>query len=274
MNTPLSTAVSAELLQHWRRQIGGRRRWRRAQGPRPLGAMSYLTSRPAVNSLVDIRRLVLVVLHDQARDDDAPAIRVAGYSGASVPWGAQWGGPAQNRFAKDLSLPPSLQAQGARFDLAAKGSLALALQLDRQLERRRRYPHFPKRRLRLPQLWAAFLPADAVSLGGVGAEFEAACRQTGLRPAELLASVGRSHQGLRLFPIEYVSHAWAKFVCVLADLRGFPKRQVFVVEHPAADLCGYDGAVEFDFFHSRFGTPSSRPSQRRRRRRRAASVVA
>lgn len=64
--------------------------------------------------------------------------------------------------------------------------------------------------------------------------------------------VRQVHPGLVLFPLEWVSHLWETAVAVFADLRFFPKRQVFGLRNPHEDLTGYRGACQFDFYRSRF----------------------
>ena len=275
MNIAIAARADPGLIHRWRRQIGSQQRRRARRAPRPFAALSYLVNGPVIEGLIDLRRLVLVVLHDQLRGEESPVIRVAGYTGTVIPWGVMFGGADQIRLDKNLSLAPAANARGGRLDLAQGGLLSLALQLDRQLERHLDYPHLPRRtRPRLPQLWATVDRAVVDEVCREGLQYRDQSSNDDMPPYKCLAASRRELSGMSLLPLELISHAWQRFGAVFADLRQFPKRQVFSVENPAADLCGYDGAVEFDFFHSRFGTPSSRPSQRRRRRRRAASVVA
>ena len=78
------------------------------------------------------------------------------------------------------------------------------------------------------------------------------CQRCGEPARTLLRSARRTHRGLVLFPLDWVSHRWREVACVFADVGRFRRRQLFRLRDPARDLVGYRGAVEFDFFHSRF----------------------
>jgi len=68
----------------------------------------------------------------------------------------------------------------------------------------------------------------------------------------------------------WTSHGWQQAMGVFADLSRFPKLQVFSLSDPAAELQGYQGAAQFDFYSSPFrdGLRSGSTQRRRSRRRR------
>ena len=265
MNTVLSARAAPELLERWRRQVGRQLRQRTTRDTRPLAGISYLARGRIHNGLVDVRHLVFAVVRDLESDNGSLTIRMAGFNGAPVPSGVMFGGAELSRFDKDLALAPRPAARGRRFDLANDELLLVALQLDRHLERHARYPNLPRRsQPRLPQLWAAFPANGSVEVNGDGPELLARCRATGASPAAILRQTCRQFAGLTLYPLEFVSHAWRQFQAVFADLRTIPKRQVLTVDHGAADLRGFVGAVEYDFTQTRFGTAPSRSCSRPR----------
>jgi len=185
---------------------------------------------------------------------------LAGYGAAPVPWGVKWGGAEQCRFLKNLLLQPVDGGSGLRLNSTGDDLLRLAMQLDREVERRVRHPFLSVRRqLRLPCLWAGFKPADAKNLTGAGPELEAYSRRTG-KPAErLLVGMRREYFGLALYPYSWVSHHWRRAAAVFADLQRFPRRQVFSLANPSEDLIGFQDAAEFDLVKSRFRTTDKRP---------------
>ena len=81
-----------ELSQRWQQQVASQWRRRSAAGPRPLAALSYLAFGSVRDGLIDVRRLIWVVLHDQHQAHAPHAIRVAGYSTSLTAWGVQVGG--------------------------------------------------------------------------------------------------------------------------------------------------------------------------------------
>jgi hypothetical protein len=268
MSTAVSPRADPELIQRWRQQIAGQRRRRAAGGPRALAAVGYLVHGPVHNGLVDIRRIVFVTLHDEVDAAGRLATRVGGFRAAAVPWGVKIGGPEHTRFEKDLGRPPAFRAKGRRFDLAHPDVLAIAMDLDRLVERHLRFPHFPRRRQpRWPTLWAAFSPHVAVGLCGQGPEFEALTGPGGRGNADLLMANRRRIGGLVAFPLVYVSHAWQQCLAIHADVRSLPKRQVITLEQKAKNLCGYSGAIEFDLLHSRFAAAPTNASPQSRHAR-------
>jgi hypothetical protein len=253
MTKIVSTRASPELFHRWRQQIARDLRRRATQGPRPLAAISYLVRGPIVEGLVDLRRLVFVTLHDKHLADGWLTTRVASFASLVIPWGVKIGGPEQSRFEKDLSRSPAFGAKGRRFDLAHPEALTLAFDLDRCLERHLRFPQMPRlRQPRWPALWAAFEPCAATDLCGAGPEFEALGPYHGHGQQVLFRASGRPIGGLVAFPLAYVSHAWQQFGAIYANLKSLPKRQVIALDHPAKNLCGFTGAIEFDLLNSRF----------------------
>jgi hypothetical protein len=133
--------LEPSLLDQWRRRLGGRRRTR----PRPWAALGCLVDAPVVEGLVEIENLTLVVLYDEPLPHGRCALRLAGYSASPIPWGVRFGGSDQCRFVKDLWLQPVPGGQGYRLDLAGEESLALWLQLERELDRCTRFCRQPLR---------------------------------------------------------------------------------------------------------------------------------
>jgi hypothetical protein len=131
--------------------------------------------------------------------------------------------------------------------------LTLGLGLERELDRHARYRQGQVReQVLLPKLWAGFPVADAASITGDGPELAAYAARTGRSPQRLLEHLRRDHLDMACYPLAWVSHLWEKAAAVFADLEQFPRRQVFLLRHPADDLVGYQGAAEFDFMEGRF----------------------
>jgi hypothetical protein len=251
-------------LDQWRQRFGGRRR--RNHRPRPLAALGYLAHGPVLGGLVEVEKLLLVVLYDAPNGRGQHAVRLAGFSGARVPWGVKWGGAEQCRFLKNLMLQPVPNGPGLRLNTASTDLLRLGLQLDRDLERHVRRPSLPVRQqFRLPCLWAGFKPADVPAITGDGPELEAYSSRTGKSAKRLLQGIRREYFGLLLYPFPWVSHHWQQAVAVLADLERFPQRQVFSLRHPPDDLIGFQSAAEFNLLHNRFCTGAKRRQRRQRR---------
>jgi hypothetical protein len=249
----IAVASSSSVLR-WEGRFGRRRR--NSAPPRPFAAIAALVNGPMVDHLVEIEKLVLVAVYDELLESGKLALRLAGFSGHPRPWGVAWGGREGSLFFKDLLLRPNVQARGRRLDASREDLLALALTLDRQIERHARYPWLVHaRRLKLPCLWAAFRAAQAPHITGDGPELAASARQTGRSPKGLLAESKRVHEGLALYPLEWVSHEWQRAAGVFADLRTFPRWQVFPLARLPEDLQGFRGASQFDFCDSRFRRP-------------------
>jgi hypothetical protein len=219
-----------------------------------------------IEGLIEPEKLTIVILYDEPIRPGHYTLRLAGFSGARVPWGVKWGGAEQCRFLKNLLLQPVPNGPGLRLSTASTDLLRLGLQLDRDLERHVRRPWLPVRQqLRLPCLWAGFKPANVPGINGDGPELEAYSRRTGKAAWRLVEAIRREYFGLSLYPLPWVSHHWQQAVAVFADLERFPKRQVFSLRHPPGDLVGFQGAAEFDFVQSRFHTVVKQRSPRERR---------
>jgi hypothetical protein len=266
----MTTLAQSSLIARWKHRFGGQHR-NRAQ-PRPLAALGYLVNGPVIEGLVEIENFVLVVLYDAPLAAGRLALRLAGFSGARMPWGVAWGGPQQSKLFKDLLLRPLPGARGERLDANRPRLLGLALQLERELRRRsRRRCSCRRRRLQLPRLWAGFRASVAGQITGDGPELAAEARGTGKPAGQLLEEARRTQEGLTLYPLPWVSHQAEIASAVFADLEGFPRRQVFGLRRLPEDLQGFQGAAQFDFFASRFqsnidrsrhadGDPPARPT--------------
>ena len=76
----------------------------------------------------------------------------------------------------------------------------------------------------------------------------------------LVLTVLYDKPSLRRLPAIRFSKHWGRAVTVLADMRKFPTLQVFELTDPQTDLCGYVGAAEYDFYHSRFRAVPTLPT--------------
>lgn len=101
----MTALAQSSLVARWRQRFGGQRR-NRAR-PRPVAALGYLVHGPVIENLVEIENLVLVVLYDEPQPDGRLALRLAGFSGARMPWGIAWGGPCPGQGAYGWT-PPGL----------------------------------------------------------------------------------------------------------------------------------------------------------------------
>jgi hypothetical protein len=128
----IATMEPPSPLDLWRHHMGGRRH-RRAR-PRPLAALGYLANGPVIEGLIEVEKLSLILLYDELIRPGQCALRLAGYSGARVPWGVRFGGPENCTFFKDLSLQPVPRARGYRLDLDSTELLSLGLHLERELD--------------------------------------------------------------------------------------------------------------------------------------------
>ena len=240
-------------LDQWRQRLGGRHR--RAQ-PRPLVTTSYLTNGPVVDGLIKVENLILVLLYDVLIRPRQCALRLAGYSGSRVPWGVRFGGRANCRFAKDLMLQPVPGGEAYRLDLADEELLDLGLQLDRELGcDRRQVRESPL----LPKFWAGFTSDDAAGIRGDGPELAAYAARVGRTPACLFERLRREYHGLTLHPLAWVSHHWQQAAAIFADLRQFPRRQVFCLQQRDS-LSGFHDAAEFDFSRTDVMRRRTRPN--------------
>jgi hypothetical protein len=237
--------TSDQLLTKWQRQVACRRNYVHNRHPRSSAAFGYLTCGPVVDDFIEVENLVVTMLFDDASDPLFRKIRLDGYKASRVPWGIQWGGAENNCFCKDLSLAPRYGGRGSVVDLANDKLLRLGLQLDRLAY----YVENPKRHcFYLPKLWAGFRAKDALLLVGSGPELERAATRARTSPQKMMNRLCRSYSGLVLYPFDWVSQHWEKTVAVFADLRRYPEKQVFRLNNPADDLCGFQGASQFDFY--------------------------
>ena len=246
----ISTLEPPSLLDQWRQRLGGRHR--RSQ-PRPLAVMGYLTDEPVIDGLIEVEKLTLVLLYDDLIHPRQCALRLAGYSGSGVPWGVRFGGRANCRFVKDLTLQPVPGGEGYRIDLTDEALLTLALQLERKLAGHARLPQQLRERPFLPKLWAGFRPEAAADiirddrdLAAHSPELAAYASRVRRTPASLLQHLSYDHQGLIVFPLAWVSRLWQQAIAVYADVWHFHAWQTFRLRQPS-DLAGFHDAAEFDF---------------------------
>ena len=211
--------------------------------------VSFYRRGNAKGSLVDVRDIVLTVVRHENTSARSRRIHVAGFAGAMVPWGIQWGGPQLNVFEKDLSLAPLPGGPGPHFDSDRPKLLRHAIELNRCLQS----PTVrPVRNLRLPKLWGAFQLDLAGELYGDGPELAMLSRQLQVRADALFSGAQRQHEDLLLLPLDWVSHHWQQMVTAFVDLGTFPKRQLLHLSNGTGGLHGYRGAMHFDLISSRF----------------------
>ncbi|MBL9083333.1 MAG: hypothetical protein JNK76_16075 [Planctomycetales bacterium] len=134
--------------------------------------------------------------------------------------GLRVGGVNQTLFDKNIRLAPATQ-NGSRLDPRDAELCELAFGWEQYLERVNRHPHYPRRNLiRWPQ-WYAEAAASAART-----------------PTELV-------------PWETAVAQELSILKVWADVGGLPKRQI-IAGDPRRVLCGTEGRLTFDLFHSRF----------------------
>jgi hypothetical protein len=141
---------------------------------------------------------------------------------------------------------------GQRLDCGQTQMVDLAAKMDRRLARAGRHPGAPWPELRLPRVWAGFRSRNVHELRGDGPEFELACRDAKAASAVIFQGSTRMVSGLALHPLEWVSSKVDQAVAVYAELTPSWRRQVFRIENGLNSLVGYQGASEFDFYHSRY----------------------
>lgn len=144
----------SNAMHDWRQQIGRASRQTVNPAVRAFAVVSYLIRRqPRRWPLVDLRDVTFVALFDEQLSSGRLATRLVGIGGRVTARGLEFGGPELCRFDKDLRLRPAPGGRGACFDPVQGHLLALALQLDRYLERCARYSHYPRRHApRLPAI--------------------------------------------------------------------------------------------------------------------------
>jgi hypothetical protein len=202
--------------------------------------------------LVELTRLTLVALYEEAMTYHSPAIWLAGVRGRRVPWGVRFDVGQFRKSIPSLECLENGNVASLGGDLREVGVRMAQLFRGHGRCNPRELPGTPT----LPRLWAAFRQAEvrAALLGGP--ELEAACAASGKSAVDLLDGTARRHRGLLLVPLDWVSGHWQRFVEVYADLDQFPDTQVFAIEDGLAGLRGFQGAAAFDF---------STPGLRRRR---------
>jgi hypothetical protein len=193
------------------------------------------------------------------------AVRVAGYRAKLADRDVQWGGAENHRLLKDLALLPKPFAKGLRIDSRNTGLLQLALRLDHRIQQALHHEQrISRQQLRLPRLWAGYGPSIADQLVGEGEEFKTLCQKFGMPADAMLAKFRRDQDGLALLPADWVADDLHRATALFAELSSLPARQAFLMDEPAAVLCGSAGISTFDFHSKRSG---------RRGRRRHATLV-
>ncbi len=248
---------TATLKALWRSQIL-RRRHGLLKARKGLIASLFIDQSESHAPYVDIHSLLVLVLYeDEFRTPDGVVsertpLRLCGYSAQRRPHGVQWGGVENSRLFKDLTVIPRCYAEGQRIDLRKEDLLGAALELDRRLARVARYPAMQREGLRLPQLWAGFRADRAGFIHGEGPEFELACRQSAVSAELLFSSSARDFEGLKLWPLEWVSGQLEHAATVFAEMAGFWRSQAARIGSFPEGLMGFQGASEFDFYHNQY----------------------
>lgn len=211
----------ASILQRWRRQIASRSELAERRGPRPFVVVGYRISGRSADALVPLERLSFLALFDVRDDEDCLATRLVACRVTGDAIGLRVGGVEQTLFDKNVRLAPASQS-GSRLDPRDAELCERAFAWEQFLERINRHPHYPRRNaIRWPQ-WYAQVTSAATTRG-----------IRDLIPWD--TSVGEGLPILRIW----------------ADLAGVPKRQVLAGEARHV-LCGTQGPVTFDLFHSHF----------------------
>jgi hypothetical protein len=143
-------------MHEWRRQIGHRHVIAAERGPRPFAVLGFKTKGDlGFGAGIALRKLTLIAVYDAYDDQGELQTRVVGVGGILDGGRLCFGGVGLARFDKDLRLAPTAGGRGPRFDAADGELLAVALRLERHLERCAPHPHYPRRRSpRLPLLAA------------------------------------------------------------------------------------------------------------------------
>lgn len=250
---PISDLTTrAGLMDRWMNQIGDR--LEHGFERRPLAIVRWSSRFPTESSLIDIRMVRATVLFDRPATTGPPRIRVATYCCRAIPEGVHIGGAAQLLYDKDLARRPYGGARGSRINAADIPLLRGALLMDARISASSGTTTPFSKRLRLPKIWAAFEPAVADRVRGSGPELFGLCHSRGQSSAELLKRFRRSHNGLVLFPHEWVSDFWRQARTILADFTGVPRVQILDCARGFDELCGYRSACEFDLLGSRFAS--------------------
>jgi hypothetical protein len=254
----IATKAHASTTSQWHRQILRHRNPQAIAARSRFVVTSFIDQAGKCSALVDINRLLVVLLYEDPvghrcspRPNGSP-LRFAGYRVTRVPHGIQWGGATNSQFFKDLTLAPRARGRSQRLDCGQTQMVDLAAGMDRRLARAGRHPNAPWPKLRLPRVWAGFRVHSAHALRGDGPEFELACCDAKTASALIFERSKRMVNGIALHPLEWVSSKLDQAVAVYAELTPSLRRQVFRIESGLDSLVGYQGASEFDFYHSRF----------------------
>jgi hypothetical protein len=173
--------------------------------------------------------------------------RLVGVRAVPCEHGVAWGGEGNVRFAKNLALCPRPGARGSRVDARRTRVLELAQRLDHRIDQAMRLqPSGHNRQFRLPQVWAGFNDADAINLFGEGPEFEETFRWYQTSAQRTFESFRRGHQGLALYPLEWVSGQLEDAAGMFAEMSGLPRRQAFQMTDAPEKLVGQQGAMAYD----------------------------
>lgn len=222
-----------------------------------LAAVQFIDNSRLDAPYVELHSLMVLAMYaDHSVVDDSPsdysALRVGGYRASRVPHGVQWGGVANAVLFKDFRLMPGCGARQQRLDCRKLDLLRRAITLSDLLVFGIQQPRLVRRNIELPMLWAAFRAGVAKKLVGSGPEFEQACNKVSANPQEVLHGACRRFDGLHLYPHDWFDSELEEATTVFAEIAGFPITQVFRCKTPSRDLTGYNGASEFDFYHSGF----------------------
>lgn len=242
-------------LTRWRRQILARRDPQTTASRQGFIAMTIVDQSQSNAWLVEMRNIAVFLVYEDRLEvsnaDDRLTLRLAAYRVRRVPHGVQWGGVDNEAMYKNLELIPRQNARGERMNLDKLEIASLALKLNSRIARASRYPRAPWQPVRLPGVWAGFKRDVAHELKGRGPEFERTCRHARSSPAHVFRSAARLHDGLWLYPLEWVDGDLADAKAVFADVSPRFQRCLFRVDNLPNGLIGFQGASAFDFYNTR-----------------------
>lgn len=215
-----------ELRRRWCKQMGVRAASRVPRPLRSAAAVGWMLDCPRTCDFVEMARLAIVVVRDEYFHGGRTAVRVVGYRPAVADGEIQWFSSTNTLFRKDLLLCPQPFARGMRIDMRSAQLLALALRLDHRIEQAKSHPQrLRQATLKMPAVWAGFHRAVADSVIGSGQEFESLCGKFGMDRQAMLAKFRREHDGLVLFPFQWVNDDLGRATALFAKVAGFPTRQ-------------------------------------------------
>ena len=260
----ISSANSfSKLHKCWYRQIARRQRQLQCQGRRPFAGLALLNCGVQPADFVEIEQIVGVVLSDDPTSRRTPSLRLTSWGASRDPHGVQFGGHRNARLDKNMALAPARRSAGERIGRDDDELLLVGLQLEKRIYRAARYSRSRGRTgPRFPRFWAGFQPHVAAELRPSGPEFEAFRRRIPCPEDVLLDKFRRCFKDLWLLPVDWCSDALDQAVAIFAEMTGFPRLQLFRVDRLPDDLCGYRGAMSWDFVHTpwRDGQVKSRES--------------